>query len=167
MAECVLSSKTRQQQQCFGRNDYLTDYHRVLVQTRAAVDGLTVSSTHTHICLFHYNKYLHNWKSDGCIDPQCCLLHDTQVVHRSLVECPQRILSVLNSIYKLPIEFPIGSLIHKRPCLATFDSRYKCHDGYQPPKKRQRTHYCTSQDSSNEKITEVINRFKQAGINVY
>jgi hypothetical protein len=151
MAECVLSSKTRQQQQCFGRNDYLSDYNRVVVQTRAAADGLTVSSTHTHICLFHYNKYLHNWKADGCIDPECCLLHDTQVECRALVECPQRILSVLNSIYKLPIELPIGSLIHYQ-CRDTFDERYKCRDGYQPPKKRQRVRHCPSQQKCDDKV---------------
>jgi hypothetical protein len=152
MNVCVLTSTTRQQEVCNGVCRYLNDVDRVLIETRATADGFTVCSAHTHVCLFHYHKYLYHWKAEGCIDPQCCLLHDTQVGYRALVQCPQRVLSVLQSIYKLPTELPIGSLIHKRPCLATFDSRYKCHDGYQPAKKRQRVRHCPSQQKCDDKV---------------
>ena len=154
MNVCVLASTTRQKQVCNGAYRHLNDVDRVLVETRAIADGFTVpnTSTHTHICLFHYHKYLYHWKADGCIDPQCCLLHNTQVGYRSLVQCPQRILSVLKNIHKLPVELPIGSLIHKYPCLDTFDERYRCHDGYQPPKKRQRVRHCPSQQQCDDKV---------------
>ena len=155
MSGCALACRIRNQYTCSGRVDHycLSENDRELVASRAAaaVDGITLSPISTHICLYHYNQYLYRWKAEGCIDPQCCLLLDTQVAYKALVECPQRVLSVLKSIHKLPIDLPIGSLIHYQ-CRDTFDERYKCHDGYQPAKKRQRTRYCSSQQKRDDKV---------------
>lgn len=151
MEQCLLQSTTRSLDVCSKHFHHLSDDLLTLVQQRAAVHGSSTSN-HTYICMYHYNQYVFHWKAEGCIDPQCCLLYDIQVAYRALVECPQRVLSVLKNIHKLPVELPIGSLIHKYPCLDTFDERYRCHDGYQPPKKRQRVRHCPSQQKCDNQV---------------
>ena len=140
--QCVLSSRTRGTNVCDDQYHQLNYAERQCVTTRAAVDKLYPSPAHKHICLFHYNKYLHCWRGEGCIDKECRVSKlnksCTEIQEGyTFEECSHRILSSLNNIHS--DTYPYGSLIH-RLCRETFNEHYSAREGHIPSKKRKRAY---------------------------
>jgi hypothetical protein len=149
MPVCILAARTRSANECSKSFHHLSSEQLALVQQRAGISMYT----HSHICLFHYNKYLFHWRGEGCIDPQCSVRKDQQ---SALVKCPQWMLGALKSIRPLHIDYPIGSLMHKRPCYQTFEQRYEGCMGFELPRKRQRTPQPSTQDMECDEVYAYI-----------
>jgi hypothetical protein len=100
------------------------------IKSRAEANGIRMVNQQ-YICHTHHNRYITNWRGQGCIDIQCVVPPNLQAKY-ALVTCPSRCLPIFHNA-------PIGSLIHKT-CLDSFDTRYNHHLLYVLPKKRTRQH---------------------------
>ena len=151
---CVLWWTRVTDNMCSGLSNHykLNDQDRVVVDSRMKADSLTPDPHNSHLCIFHYNKYLFNWRGVGCVDPRCGVWKDKKTVGKALMKCPQWVLCTLRNIYPLPIDLPEGSLIHIRPCYKTFEKRYQDYMGFQPPCKRARTHQSSTQDMECDEV---------------